>query len=92
VSTSAIDCLERLVSEMIYYVSHSLAYMFMCSLTSQTSVETPPPGRSHAATSGLGYAQVASSHHSQPSTSFTLFHFYKCSSFHLAMPIPVKCK
>jgi len=38
-----------------------------CSLTSQTSVETPPPGRSHAATSGLGYAQVAGSHHSQPS-------------------------
>ena len=40
----------------------------MYSLTSQTSVETPPPGRSHAATSGLGYAQVAGSHHSQTST------------------------
>jgi len=43
-----------------------------CSLTSQTSVETPPPGRSHAATSGLGYAQVASSHHSQTGTSTQL--------------------
>ena len=46
----------------------------VCSLTSQSAagstniVDTPPPSRSHAATAGLGYAQVASSHHSQTGT------------------------
>ena len=60
-------------------------FFWWCSLTSQTSVETPPPGRSHATTSGLGYAQVASSHHSQTSMGFISVHFDSTSVISLLL-------